>query len=54
MTRKPVIARARAVQNVDDALTYYLAEATEKVAMGFLDALEQTYAHLSGFAETSN
>lgn len=54
MTRIPVIARARAVQDVDDALTYHLTEATEKVAMGFLDELEQAYAHLSSFAETGS
>jgi len=54
VTRIPVIARARAVQDVDDALAYYLIEATEKVAMGFLDELEQAYAHRSSFAETGS
>ncbi|CAM5550453.1 type II toxin-antitoxin system RelE/ParE family toxin [Eoetvoesiella caeni] len=54
MTHKPVIARARAIQDVQDALTYYLAEASEKVAMGFLDELEQAYAHLSRFPETGS
>mgnify|MGYP003582864869 FL=1 len=54
MTHKPVIARARATQDVEDALTYYLTEASERVAMGFVDELEQAYAHLSRFPETGS
>ena len=54
MTHKPVIARERAAADVDDALTYYLTEASEQVAMGFLDELEQAYAHISRFAETGS
>lgn len=54
MTRKPVIARALAAQDVEDALTYYLTEASETIALGFLDVLEQAYAHISRFPETGS
>lgn len=46
---------ALAVQDVDEALTYYyLPEASDRVAMGVLDELERAYAHLSRFAETGS
>jgi toxin ParE1/3/4 len=40
---KPVIPREQANRDVDDAVAYYLTEATEAVALGFIDALEQAY-----------
>ncbi|TAM89704.1 MAG: type II toxin-antitoxin system RelE/ParE family toxin [Candidimonas sp.] len=54
MTRKSVIVRERANQDVDDALTHYLTEASEKAALGFLDELERAYAHIARFAETGS
>lgn len=47
MTAKPVVLRAKAVLDVDDAITYYLREAEEKVAAGFVDALERAYRHIA-------
>lgn len=47
MKSKPVIARAQANRDVDDAIAYYLSEAAEQAALGFIDALERAYAHLS-------
>jgi toxin ParE1/3/4 len=44
---KPVIPRERARCDVDEAIDYYLAEADEKVALGFIDALERAYAHIA-------
>jgi toxin ParE1/3/4 len=45
--RKPVIPRALANQDVDAAIDYYLTEAGEQAALGFIDALESAYAHIS-------
>jgi toxin ParE1/3/4 len=46
VTAKPVIPRERAAQDVDEILEYYLAEGSEHAATGFIDALEQAYAHI--------
>ncbi|MGB6105289.1 MAG: type II toxin-antitoxin system RelE/ParE family toxin [Pusillimonas sp.] len=54
MTHKPVLARARAAQDVQDALAYYLTEASEKIAIGLLTELEQAYTHLSRFPEAGS
>jgi toxin ParE1/3/4 len=43
VNRKDVIPRARAEEDVNDALDFYLAKAGEKVAVGFIDALERAY-----------
>ena len=47
MKHKPVIPREQANRDVDDAVAYYLNEAAESVALGFIDALEQAYAHIA-------
>lgn len=47
MKVKPVIPRALANQDVEDAISYYLAEQAEQAALGFIDALEKTYTHIS-------
>lgn len=54
MTHRRVIARTLASRDIDDALAYYLTEASEKAATGFLDKLEQAYTHLSRFPETGS
>lgn len=46
MKTKPVIPREQANQDVDEAVAYYLSEAGEAVAMGFVDALEKAYCHI--------
>jgi toxin ParE1/3/4 len=38
-----VVPRALAEQDVNDALDFYLIEASEQVALGFVDALERAY-----------
>ena len=43
MNNKPVIRRAGADRDVQLAIDYYLSEATEQVALGFVDALERAY-----------
>lgn len=43
MTAKSVIPRAQAEQDVNDALEFYLGAAGQKIALGFVDALERAY-----------
>jgi toxin ParE1/3/4 len=43
---KPVVPRAQADRDVDDAVAYYLNEGSEQAALGFIDALEQAYGHI--------
>lgn len=47
MTALPVVPRALAEQDVDDALQFYVAEAGATVALGFVDALERAYRLLA-------
>ena len=47
MTAKPVVPRATAEQDVDGALAYYLDQGAGQAALGFIDALEQAYGHIS-------
>lgn len=54
MTAKPVIPRALARRDVDDAVDYYLDEASVDVALSFLDALERAYKHLGRRAATGS
>ncbi len=46
MKHKPVVPREQASRDVEDIVAYYLSEATEPVALGFIDALEQAYIHI--------
>ena len=54
MKAKPVIPRALANQDIDDALSYYLNEGTEQTALGFIDALERAYKHISRHPESGS
>ena len=47
MSGKLVVPRARASQDIDDALNYYWTEAGETVALRFIDAVEAALRHLS-------
>jgi toxin ParE1/3/4 len=51
---KPVVARALATQDIDDAIAWYLAESAPQAALGFIDALEQAYAHISRHPATGS
>ncbi len=46
MTVKPVVPRQQANRDVDEAIAYYVEEASERVALAFIDALEQAYRHI--------
>jgi toxin ParE1/3/4 len=45
--RLPVVPRAQALADVDEALTWYLAEGAETAAVGFVDALEQAFDRIA-------
>ena len=47
MKAKPVIPRAQANRDIDETLAYYLSEGAEAAALGFIDTLEQAYAHIA-------
>jgi toxin ParE1/3/4 len=47
VTAKPIVPRELANGDVDDASAYYLSEANVEVALGFVDALEKAYRHIS-------
>jgi toxin ParE1/3/4 len=54
VTAKPVIPRARAVRDAEEILDYYLAEGSERAALGFIDALEKAYAHIAEHPATGS
>ena len=47
MKAKPVVPRALARQDVDEAIDHYLAEASASAALNFIAALEVAYAHVA-------
>ena len=46
MRVKPAIPSEQANGDVDEAVAYYLNEASEAVALGFIDALQRAYASI--------
>lgn len=54
MKSKPIIPRSLAEQDVDEALNHYISEEAEQAALGFVDALEQAYAHISHHPATGS
>lgn len=54
MKAKPIIPRARANQDIDDAISYYLSEGAEQAALGFIDALERTYKRIGRHPEAGS
>jgi toxin ParE1/3/4 len=54
VTVKPVVPRALARQDVDDVVDHYLADAGEKVALGFIDAVERAYRHIAAQPATGS
>jgi toxin ParE1/3/4 len=51
---KKVIPREQANRDVDEALAYYLDQAADQAALGFIDALEQAYAHVGRHPATGS
>ncbi len=54
MSSKQIVPRERANRDVDAAIDYYLGEAGEKVALGFIDSLEQAYRHIASHPATGS
>lgn len=54
MKIKPVIPRALAKRDVDEAITWYLDENAAQAALGLVDALEQAYAHVARHPATGS
>jgi len=54
MKFKPIIPRIVALRDVEDAVDYYLNEASEQVALGFIDTLEQAYTHIARHPTTGS
>jgi len=55
MKARPVIPRALALQDVEQALDYYLnEEASRAAAAGFIDALERAYNHIARHPATGS
>lgn len=47
MRSKPTIPRELANRDVEEAITHYLGVDVEQAALGFIDSLEQAFAHIS-------
>lgn len=54
MKSKPVIQRESANRDVDEAVAYYLSGDADQAAPGFIDALEQAYAHIGRHPATGS
>lgn len=50
----PLIPRAQALRDVEEAVDHYLAEAGEQVALQFVDALQNAYRHIGRHAATGS
>ena len=46
MKAKPVVPRALARRDVEEAIDYYLTHDAGRAALGFVDALERAYTHI--------
>ena len=49
MKAKPVVPRALAGRDVDEAIEYYVEQEAAQTALGFIEALERAYAHIARF-----
>lgn len=54
MKAKPVVPREQATRDIDEVIAYYVAQGAEQAALGFIDALEQGYAHISRHPATGS
>ena len=49
MKVKPVVPRAKAARDVDEAISYYVREGGDEVALAFITALERSYRHIAEY-----
>jgi toxin ParE1/3/4 len=48
------LPRESANRDVDEAIAHYLSEGAQQAALGFIDALEQAYAHIGRHPATGS
>jgi toxin ParE1/3/4 len=51
---KPVIPRALALRDVEQAVAYYVDEGAPSATLGLIDALEKAYAHIGRHPATGS
>jgi toxin ParE1/3/4 len=54
MKSRPIVPRSAANRDVDEAIDHYLSESAEHAALGFIDALEKAYVHISRHPTTGS
>lgn len=54
MKLKKVVPREEARRDIDATIAYYLGEDAPQAALGFIDALEQAYAHIGRHPRTGS
>ena len=54
MKAKPVIPRVQANLDIEEALVHYLESQAQSAVPGFIDAVEQAYAHISRYPGTGS
>ncbi len=54
MKAKPIVPRSEANRDVVEAIDHYLSENAEQAALGFIEALEQAYAHIARHPATGS
>ena len=54
MKVKPVVPRELANRDIEEVIAYYLGEAAEQAACGFIDAVERAYAHIGRHPATGS
>ena len=51
---KPIVPRELANHDINEISGYYLGESAEQAAYGFIDALEEAYAHIGRHPATGS
>ncbi len=54
MKTKPVIPRELAGKDAENAVDYYLQEAGDQVALGFIESLQKTYDYIGRHPQTGS
>lgn len=54
MSAKPVILRERARQDIEEAVDHYIDVAGERIALRYIDALEQAFRHIGQHPATGS
>ena len=54
MKVKPIVPRELANHDINEIIGYYLGESAEQAAYGFINALEEAYAHIGRHPATGS